>query len=47
MYVSEISKSKISDHKAQKKNTLWTLEVGTPILKHPVSLLENGFHFII
>ena len=36
MYISEISKSKISDHKAQKITILWTLEVGTPILKHPV-----------
>ena len=29
MYISEISKSKISDHKAQKMTILWTLEVGT------------------
>ena len=38
MYISEISKSKILDHKAQKMTILWTQEVGTPILKHPVDV---------
>ena len=36
MYISEISKSKISDHEA-----IWTLEVKTPILKHPVSIVNE------
>ena len=36
MYISEISKSKISDQKAQKMTILSTLEVGSLIMGHPV-----------
>ena len=36
MYISEISKSKISDQKAQKMTILWTLKVGSLIIGHPV-----------
>ena len=36
MYISEISKSKISDQKAQKMTILWTLKVGSLIMEHPV-----------
>ena len=39
MYISEISKSKISDHKAPKMIILWILKVGSLIMGHPV--LQN------
>ena len=47
MYISEISKSKISDHKAQKMTILWTQEVGTPILKHPVYFTQSKISAIV
>ena len=36
MYISEISKSKISDHKAPKMIILQILKVGSLIMGHPV-----------
>ena len=36
MYISEISKSKISDQKTQKMTILQTLKVGSLIMGHPV-----------
>ena len=36
MYISEISKSKISGHKSQKMTILLTLRFGSPIRGHPV-----------
>ena len=36
MYMSEVSKSKISDLKAQKKIILWTLKHVSAISEHPV-----------
>ena len=36
MYISEISKSKISYQKAPKMTILQTLEVGSLIMGHPV-----------
>ena len=54
MYMSEVSKSKISDLKAQKKIILWTLKMKhvSAISEHPVfnsfiySSLVPTFHFI-
>ena len=40
MYKSEISKSKISDQKAQKMTILWTLKVGSLIMENPVSIMR-------
>ena len=37
MYMSEISKFKISDLKPQKMTILWTLKHVSAISKHPVS----------
>ena len=51
MYMSEVSKSKISDLKAQKKIILWTLKHVSAISEHPVfnsfiySSLVPTFHF--
>ena len=39
MYMSEISKFKISDLKAQKMIILWTMKHVSAIRKHPVSCL--------
>ena len=36
MFMSEISKFKISDLKAQKKIILWTMKRASAIRKHPV-----------
>ena len=36
MYMSEISKSKVSGLKAQKKIILWTLKHVSAISEHPV-----------
>ena len=36
MYISEISKSKISEQKAQRMTILQTLKVGSLIMGHPV-----------
>ena len=36
MYMSEISKSKVSDLKAQKMIILWTLKHVSAIWEHPV-----------
>ena len=36
MYMSEISKSKVSDHKAQKIIILWTLKHVSAFSEHPV-----------
>ena len=36
MYMSEISKFKISDLKSQKMTILWTLKHVSAISKHPV-----------
>ena len=41
MYISEISKSKISGHKSQKMTILWTLRFGTPIRGHPVIMIKT------
>ena len=40
-YISEISKSKISDYKAQKMTILLTLKVGSLIMGHPVYSLRK------
>ena len=40
MYMSEISKFKISDLKAQKMIILWTIKHVSAIRKHPVHLHE-------
>ena len=45
MYMSEVSKSKISDLKAQKMIILWTLKHVSAIREHPV-LLEVSYRFI-
>ena len=39
MYMSEISKFKISDLKAQKMIILWTVKHVSAISEHPVSIL--------
>ena len=41
MYMSEISKSKVSGLKAQKKMILWTLKHVSAISEHPVQLSLN------
>ena len=41
MYMSEISKFKISDLEAQKMIILWTVKHVSAIRKHPVFLLHN------
>ena len=40
MYMSEISKFKISDLKPQKMTILWTLKHVSAISKHPVQLRQ-------
>ena len=47
LYISEISKSKISDQKALKMTILWTLKVGSLIMGHPVSLSVCLSHMIV
>ena len=42
MYMSEISKSKVSGLKAQKKIILWTLKHLSAISEHPV-FIKNIF----
>ena len=42
MYMSEISKFKISDLKPQKMTILWTLKHVSAISKHPVFI----FHYL-
>ena len=42
MYMSEISKFKISDLKPQKMTILWTLKHVSAISKHPVFELNKG-----
>ena len=39
MYMSEISKSKVSDLKAQKMIIYWTLKHVSAISEHPVIIL--------
>ena len=43
MYMSEISKSKVSGHKAQKMIILWTLKHVSAISEHPVQHELKGF----
>ena len=43
MYMSEVSKSKISDLKAQKMIILWTLKHVSAIREHPVLIRHKKF----
>ena len=45
MYISEISKSKISDFKSRKKTILLTLEVRSAIMEDPVCMFAFLFVF--
>ena len=51
MYMSEISKSKVSGLKAQKKIILWTLKHVSAISEHPVSscvqIQNSKFVFVL
>ena len=42
MYMSEISKSKVSGLKAQKKIILWTLKHVSAISEHPVLVNQQA-----
>ena len=42
MYMSEISKLKISDLKAQKMIILWTVKHVSAISEHPVFMFQKG-----
>ena len=46
MYMSEISKFKISDLKDQKMTILWTMKHVSAIRKHPVQM-HNFLYFIM
>jgi len=46
MYMSEISKFKISDLKAQKMIILWTMKHVSAIRKHPVSMTNPPIPFL-
>ena len=41
MYMNEVSKSKISDLKAQKIIILWTLKHVSALSEHPVYTISN------
>ena len=45
MYMSEISKSKVSGLKAQKKIILWTLKHVSAISEHPVFSDEDKIQY--
>ena len=45
MYMSEISKSKVSGLKAQKMIILLTLKHVSAISEHPVCMYNNGYVF--
>ena len=47
MYMSEISKFKISDFKPQKITILWTLKHVSAISKHPVHNVKIIFRAVI
>ena len=47
MYMSEISKFKISDLKPQKMTILWTLKHVTAISKHPVSSGNKSVCYVL
>ena len=47
MYMSEISKFKISDLKAQKMIILWTVKHVSAIIEHPVFYLSFTIFFPI
>ena len=46
MYMSEISKSKVSELKAQKMIILWTLKHVSAISEHPVYIYRKPSEFI-
>ena len=46
MYMSEISKFKISDLKAQKIIILWTMKHVSAIRKHPVQPYNERIHYL-
>ena len=46
MYMSEISKLKISDFKPQKMTILWTLKHVSAISKHPVNIMWKSVRII-
>ena len=48
MYISEISKFKISDLRPQKMTILWTLKHASAISKHPVlTLFDTGSNIYV